>query len=295
MCPRLCGVNRSNGSKGYCNAGAGYEIASITAHHGEEPVISGKKGICNVFFYHCNLQCIYCQNYQISERKCRVFGHGETLETVVRKITSFLDQGIENLGFVSPSHMVPQMITIIRELQTLGYRPITVYNTNAYDTIETLRMVEEWVDVYLPDLKYVDPDLSAKWSDAADYPEVAKAALREMYRQKGNKLHLNANGIAEKGLLVRHLVLPGSVENSKNVLRFLAEELSPRLSVSLMSQYYPVPGVEYIRPLNRKVTRQEYQQVVEEMENLGFSRGWIQEHESSDHYRPDFHKENPFE
>jgi putative pyruvate formate lyase activating enzyme len=295
LCPRKCHVNRLAGESGYCNAGAGYEIASISIHKGEEPVISGNKGICNVFFSHCNLQCIYCQNFQISSRECRIKGPQRSLEEVVYSITTILKGGVDSLGFVSPSHMIPQMKSIIMALHKEGYFPNIVYNTNAYDSVETLKTLEELVDVYLPDYKYSSPALSQKWSDAANYPEIAGKAIREMYRQKGNTIHLNENGIAENGLLVRHLVLPGEVENSIGVLRYLADEVSNRITISLMSQYHPIAKVAGTAPLNCKIRQEEYEFVVEEMEKLGFSKGWIQDFDSADFYFPDFESERPFE
>lgn len=295
LCPRMCHANRLTGEKGYCNAGAGFEIASISVHKGEEPVISGKNGICNVFFSHCNLQCIYCQNFQISSKECRIKAPLWSLEEVVNSIKTILNEGVENLGFVSPSHMIPQMKSIILALHKEDYFPYIVYNTNAYDSVETLKKLEELVDVYLPDYKYSDPALSQKWSDAANYPEIAGKAIREMYRQKGNTIHLNENGIAERGLLVRHLVLPGEVENSIGVLRSLAEDVSNRITLSLMSQYHPISRVSEIEPLNRNIRQAEYESVVAEMEKLGFSKGWVQDFDSADFYYPDFESERPFE
>jgi putative pyruvate formate lyase activating enzyme len=294
FCPRECGANRLIAAKGYCRTGSGFEIASITVHHGEEPVISGQRGICNVFFSHCNLQCIYCQNYQISSRSCKTGRQFSGLSEVVTKIENILDTGISNVGFVSPSHMIPQMKAIIRRLRADGYHPITVYNTNSYDKAETLRSLEELIDVYLPDFKYSDPLLAKKWSDAKDYFDVAGIAIREMYRQKGNVVHLNEEGIAERGVIVRHLVLPGETLNSINVLKFLAEEISPRISISLMSQYYPVPGVSHINKLNRSIYKEEYEEVLEEMNRLGFTKGWIQGYDSPSTYFPDFDSDTPF-
>jgi putative pyruvate formate lyase activating enzyme len=295
LCPRKCHVNRLSGEKGYCNTGAGFEIASISVHKGEEPVISGTNGICNVFFSHCNMQCIYCQNFQISSNKCRIKAPDRSLEEIVHIIINILKEGVENLGFVSPSHMIPQMKSIILALREEGYFPYIVYNTNAYDSVETLKTLEEFVDVYLPDFKYSDPSLSRKWSDAANYPEIAGLAISEMYRQKGNTIQLDENGKAERGLLIRHLVLPGKVENSIGVLRYLAHEVSNRITLSLMSQYHPISRVSETEPLNRKIRQTEYETVVEEMEKLGFSKGWVQDFDSADFYIPDFESERPFE
>ena len=294
ICPRQCGVDRFVEPTGFCRTAAGYAIASVTLHRGEEPVLSGKKGICNVFFGHCNLRCLYCQNFQISRNESRIKGADWSLQTVVGAVTAILDTGVGHLGFVSPSHMVPQMVAIINEVQRQGYRPVIVYNSNGYDRVATLQQLEPLIDVYLPDCKYMDPVLAGKWSGAADYPAVAGAALREMYRQKGNILHLGAEGMAERGLIVRHLVLPGAVANSLAVLRFLADELSNRIAFSLMAQYRPIESVVNNEPLNRRLLLSEYAEVVATMEQLGFSEGWIQECTSADYYNPDFEQDSPF-
>lgn len=295
LCPKDCRVNRISGKLGYCNAGAGFEIASIDLHKGEEPVISGETGICNVFFGHCNLQCVFCQNYQISGKECNVRLPFRSLEEVTLSVKKILNKGASGLGFVSPSHMVLQMKAIIRALRVDGYYPVIVYNSSGYDSVETLKSLEGWVDVYLPDFKYSDNSLSALWSDTKDYKDIAIKAIKEMYRQKGNVLRLNECGIAENGILVRHLVLPGAVENSIGVLRLLAEEISSGISLSLMAQYHPIEKVSATNPLNRKVTASEYLQVAEEAQRLGFQKGWIQDHESSDFYLPDFESGTPFQ
>lgn len=295
ICPRQCRADRFAGPTGFCGTDANYGIASITLHRGEEPVLGGAHGLCNVFFAHCNLRCRFCQNHQISRNENRIKGADCTLEGIVDAIARLLDTGVRHLAFVSPSHMVVQMLTIIRAVQRRGYRPVIVYNSNGYDRVETLRQLEEVVDVYLPDCKYRDPTLAAQWSAAADYPEIAAYALAEMYRQKGKVLHLDHTGMAVRGLIVRHLVLPGAVDNSLAVLRFLAAELSPRITLSLMSQYRPIAAVADRPPLNRRLLPAEYDQVVAEMERLGFSEGWVQDFASADCYNPDFDRDSPFE
>lgn len=251
-------------------------------------------GVCNVFFGHCNLRCVYCQNVQISRNETVVKQGAWTLTQVVEQIVALLATGVDRLGFVSPSHMAPQMVAIIEALNRQGYHPLVVYNSNGYDRVETLRALEAWVDVYLPDYKYSDALLAGQWSGAADYPAVAAAALREMYRQKGNLLHLDDDGLAERGMIVRHLVLPGAVDNSLGVLRFLAEELSNKITLSLMSQYQPIAEVAGHELLGRNLLPEEYARVVAEMDRLGFDNGWVQEFASADHYNPDFDCESPF-
>jgi putative pyruvate formate lyase activating enzyme len=292
-CPRACGVDRSAGAPGYCRSGIGLEIASICLHRGEEPAISGERGICNIFFSHCNLQCVYCQNEQISRNDSPA--RGMPLDEVVAAVSRLLDEGASSIGFVSPSHMIPQMRSIVEALRATGRRPVVVFNTNAYDRAETIASIEDLVDVYLPDFKYMDHSLALELSGAWDYPDVARAALREMYRQKGSNLALRDDGTASSGLIVRHLILPGQTENSTAVLRAIAEELSPSVHLSLMSQYYPSAGVAGHPWLGRCITRGEYDEVLDELERLGFSRGWIQELESEKIYRPDFTKPHPFE
>ena len=217
LCPHACGVERDS-RQGFCGTGTGFEVASVTVHHGEEPVISGTDGICNIFFSGCNLRCIYCQNHQISRGKNRASAPLPTLPDLIGRITAILDQGIENIGLVSPSHMVPQVRTVITELHRLGYFPIVVYNTNAYEKVDILRSLEGLVDVYLPDFKYMDGRLAARWSGAADYPEVACAAIKEMYRQKGNRLLTADCGKISSGMIVRHLVLPEAVSQAKEYI-----------------------------------------------------------------------------
>jgi putative pyruvate formate lyase activating enzyme len=292
-CPRNCGADRAGGRLGFCKTGSGFEIASICMHRGEEPVISGSTGICNIFFSHCNLQCIYCQNYQISRNnepsKCMELGE------IVSAVARTLEAGAGSIGFVSPSHMIDQMKTIIDALRGAGCRATIVMNTNAYDRRDVIESLAGLVDVYLPDFKYADRALAREYSGVEDYPEVAIAALREMHRQKGSNLALSNDGTAASGLVIRHLILPGHVENSKSCLRAIAEELSPSVHISLMAQYHPTPAVAGHPLLDRRITQEEYEEVLEEFERLGFYRGWLQEPESSDSYVPDFTKGHPFE
>ncbi len=206
-----------------------------------------------------------------------------------------LGSGITMLGFVSPSHVIPQVKAILRGLHEQGLKPITVYNTNGYDTFETIRSLDGLIDVFLPDYKYVTPELAKAYSDASDYPAVAFKAIKEMHYQKGSTLSLDENGKAENGLLIRHLVLPGHAEESKKVLKTIAEELSPGIHLSLMSQYHPTTAVSDHPILNRSLYKSEYEDVVSEMERLGFRNGWIQDLDSNVNYRPDFGKDHPFE
>jgi putative pyruvate formate lyase activating enzyme len=295
ICPRNCNTDRFSGKMGYCKADASFSISSICNHRGEEPAISGDKGICNVFFTNCNLQCIYCQNHQISCNTLDFSNQKKRLEEVLEEIIKILSTGINHVGFVSPSHFVPQIKVIINSLRALGLSPAYVYNTNGYDKPETIRELENYIDVYLPDFKYADDELGRKYSDVRDYSSISLAAIKEMFRQKGTELILNDQGYAMKGIVIRHLVLPSHPDNSINVLRTIATELSNELHISLMSQYYPTYKVSHHEFLGRTLKAKEYNMVIKELEFLGFENGWVQELSSSTNYRPDFEEEHPFE
>lgn len=294
LCHRECRVDRFRRASGYCRSGAGMNIASICIHKGEEPPVSGPDGICNIFFSGCNLRCIYCQNYEISHitGSCeKSIGYEETLDI----ITGFLSSGIKAVGFVSPSHVVPQVKAIIRGLKGRGYNPVTVYNTSSYDKIEVIKSLDGLIDVYLPDFKYASEEIASEFSDAPDYPEVALKAIREMYYQKGSVLSTDEKGIAVNGILLRHLVLPGHVDESCKVLETIAGEISTGINISLMSQYHPVPWVSHHNDLGRTLYCNEYTAVAGYMEKLGFRNGWIQDMDSNINYRPDFSRKHPFE
>jgi putative pyruvate formate lyase activating enzyme len=294
LCPRECGADRFISPSGWCRSGIQPGIASVGPHFGEEPIISGNKGICNVFFTHCNLQCVFCQNFQISDNKTDLQHCIMPLPEVVRNIAFFLDQGCHAVGFVSPSHWIPQVKIIISMLKEKGYSPVFLYNSNGYDKVESLRSLQGYIDIYLPDLKYSESEIAGEFSGAVDYPERAALAIKEMYRQKGSTLITDDKGQAVSGLIIRHLVLPGHSENSKKVLRFIATELSKNVHISLMSQYHPVHHAAEHEGLNSTLSADEYREVVHEMEKLGLNKGWVQALESSGHYLPDFDKEEPF-
>ena len=295
LCPRECHVNRFDGGTGYCGTDAGLNIATICIHKGEEPVISGLEGICNIFFRGCNLHCLYCQNHEISRSDSVISDEWKDLDVVLDQIVKILSEGVPAVGFVSPSHMVPQVKAIINGLNSRGFKPITVYNTNGYDKSETIRNLEGMINIYLPDYKYISEKLASEYSDAGNYPSKALKAIKEMYYQKGSTLRINEEGRAENGMLIRHLVLPGHSEESMKILQSISEELSPGVHLSLMSQYYPTPIVRNDQILNRPIYKEEYESVVETMESLGFRNGWVQDLDSTMNYRPDFRNENPFE
>jgi len=295
FCPWECHVDRTKGALGFCRSGSSFQIGAIVEHHGEEPIFGGERGICNVFFSHCNLQCIYCQNYEISRNRGPVVEYDLSLEEIVSRIEKVLARGVSHVGFVSPSHMIPQTRAIISALRRRGHRPTFVFNTGGYDLVGTLQALEREIDVYLPDFKYMDPDLAFRYSGARGYPQAALAAIKEMVRQKGTAAEFDKNGYIRKGVIVRHLVLPGAVENSIQVLRALAREISPEIHISLMAQYHPTPLVRSHPTLSRPITPEEYEQVLDEADRLGFSHGFIQELSSAGNYLPEFSREHPFE
>ncbi len=259
LCPRACGADRLNGEKGYCNCGAGIEVSSVCNHKGEEPAIVGEKGICNVFFAHCNLQCVYCQNKQISRNDTPIKSPFTGFDELIRKIESVLSESENVIGFVSPTHHIPLMKAIIRTLNRKGLYPKTVYNTNAYDNCEQLRK---------------------------NYPDKALEAIREMYRQKGSSLLTDKDERIESGLIVRHLIIPSQEENSKKVLETLSD-ISLNLNISLMSQYTPMGQMKQDY-LNRRLTQEEYERITEYFYAVGLHKGFFQDLSSQDNLVPDF-------
>lgn len=294
ICPRDCGVDRINGKTGWCGSDAGFNISSICLHKGEEPSISGEHGICNIFFSRCNLACIYCQNNQISNHRGKVLEYKLSLSEVIKCINGFLDGGCNIVGFVSPSHYLPHVKAIIDALRKEGRNPTFVYNTNAFERVEEIRGLEKYIDVFLPDLKYLDNKNSKLYSGVNNYPEFAKAAIKEMYRQKGSTLKLDETGQATDGLIIRHLILPGLAGNSKAILQWIAWELSASVTISLMAQFYPAGKALEHAVISREISDDEYNSVVNEMETLGFYKGWVQDLQSHALYRPNFQSDHPF-
>ncbi|MCF8302584.1 MAG: 4Fe-4S cluster-binding domain-containing protein [Bacteroidales bacterium] len=295
LCARRCKADRTHTGSGYCRSTDTAGIASVCLHRGEEPVLGGQQGVCNVFFAHCNLQCVYCQNHQISSNDIEPVIYHRNNEQIFTEIKSILNQGVTALGFVSPTHFLPHVKYIIEQLRQSGYEPVTIWNTNAYEPVDTLRSLEDYIDIYLPDLKYMDSHIAYRYSGAKDYPVVATAALKEMYRQKGANIRFDDRDVATGGLIIRHLILPNNIQNSLEVLRFIAFDLSPRTHISLMAQYHPIAGLENYPELQRTINQKEWQTVVAEMEALGMTRGWIQSFDSAGYYNPDFDKHHPFE
>ena len=291
-CPRNCRVNRLEGKVAVCRVGAELQISHIGLHFGEEPPISGTKGSGTIFFAGCNLRCVFCQNYQISQEFRQFQTRILTIDELASEMLRLQGAGAHNINFVSPSHMIFQMADAIMMAKEKGLSIPVVYNTNGYDSVDALRQIRGLVDIYLPDIKYMDDSLGKRFSAARDYATVVPGVLREMLDQVG-QLEIDSEGIAQRGLLVRHLVLPGQLVNSRKCLRFLAD-LSPDIFVSIMSQYSPQHRAGHYPEINRTLTEKEYQQITEYALDLGLKNAFVQELESQDHYLPDFAQEKPF-
>ena len=281
LCPRKCGVDRTN-KPGYCMSGDKLRVSRASLHFWEEPCISGTAGSGAVFFSGCNLRCVYCQNCDISSG-----GVGREMndDAVIRAFDQLVEQGAHNINLVTPTHFVHRLASLLEKYNS----PVpVVYNCGGYESVETLRRLDGLVDIYLPDFKYADNTLASAFSNAPDYFERACEAIAEMNRQVGT-LILDDSGVAVRGLIVRHLVLPGAVSNTKSVLRWIKENLPAGTAVSLMSQYTPCGKAVDMPPLDRKISKYEYDIAVNEMLKLGFDNGYIQNRRSArKDFIPDF-------
>lgn len=287
LCPRMCEVDRTKGKKGFCGAGVMIEVASSCVHRGEEPVLTGKKGVGNIFLGRCNMKCVFCQNHSISQPdEPAPDSWRKTACEVADMMLNFQESGCPTVGFVSPTHFAPQIFEAVAIAAERGFHTPVIYNSGGYDSIELLRLMDGLVDIYLPDFKYWNSKCGEKYSATPDYPETAKTALREMFRQVGT-VATDSNGVAVKGLIVRLLVLPNGISGTKNILRFIAEEIGPETFISLMSQYNPMHHADDFRLLSRRLRPDEYSEVVEKLRFLGFEHGWTQDPATSpENYLP---------
>ena len=277
LCPRQCHVNRISGKKGYCGMGSSIRAARAALHMWEEPCISGEKGSGAVFFSGCGLRCCFCQNRDIA-----IGDRGKEV-SVERLADIFLEleqKGAANLNLVTGAHYVPQIIHALELARKKGCKLPVVYNSSGYEKVETLKLLEGFVDVYLPDMKYMDAKLAADFSHAPDYPEVAENAIREMVRQTGACV-FGEEGYIRKGTIVRHLILPGHTKNSIAVLQYLHETYGDNIMISMMNQFTPVWKQEKFPELNRKVTKREYEKVLNIALELGIENGYFQEGETA--------------
>lgn len=296
VCPRNCGVNRLKDEQGYCLTGADAYVTSVCDHHGEEPVLSGTRGSGTIFFGGCNLRCVFCQNYQISQRPRYFKIFKMSADELAQQMISLQNNlGVHNINFVSPSHVVPQMVEAIYKAIPLGLKIPIVYNTNGYDSLEVIKLLDGIVDIYLPDFKYFDNQLAWQYSKVKDYVDHVKPVLKEMYRQVGD-LKLDQNGIAVKGLIIRHLILPNDQAGTEQILEWIARELSPKVAISLMAQYYPTHKVHQYPLISRRIRYSEYYRAIQKMESLNLTTVFAQQMDAPEHYLPDFEKNgHPFE
>ncbi|MFH0889144.1 MAG: radical SAM protein [Planctomycetota bacterium] len=291
LCPRRCKINRLAGELGFCKSGKEIVISSSGPHHGEEPPISGFGGSGTIFFTGCNLRCLFCQNYQISQE---YEGKPVTTEKLSQIMISLQKKGCHNINLVSPTHFVPQILDSLLYAVKKGLTLPIVYNTNGYDSIETLRLLDGIVDIYLPDIKYSDDKYAQEYSAVSDYIKNNRPALKEMHRQVDNLLQTKM-GVAERGIIIRHLVLPQRVAGSFASLDFIKREISRNACISLMSQYHPSYKTHKYPLINRRLKQSEYNEVVQYAESLELGNCYIQSLTSSDDYLPNFNKERPFD
>lgn len=277
ICPRNCNVDRAV-SKGFCSMGEKVKISRAALHNWEEPCISGEKGSGTVFFSGCNMKCVYCQNKDISTGG---FGLEITVERLADIFLELQNKGALNINLVTPTHYTLQIIKAIKLSRGMGLTLPIVYNTSGYEKVETLKLLEGLVDVFLPDFKYFDSETAQKYSAAGDYPQVAKAALAEMVRQAPTCI-FDKDGIIKKGVIVRHLILPGQTGGAKDILEYLYDNYGNNIFISLMSQYTPCTDLTGFTEINRKLTGEEYDEVVEYAEFLGVINGFVQEGEAAD-------------
>ena len=268
LCPRNCKVNRLKGEKGFCKTTDKPIISSWGPHMGEEPPLVGSKGSGTIFFTNCNLHCIFCQNYTISHL-------GEGIEITFNKLASIMIylqmSGCHNINFVTPTHQVPMILKALKIAIEADLRLPLIYNCGGYESVETLKLLDGIIDIYMPDFKYANAEVAKKYSKAEDYPKIAKAAIIEMHRQVGD-LYINPLGIAERGLLVRHLVLPDSLAGTEEVVKFIVEEISDNTYVNIMDQYYPCYKAFDYPPLDRRITTEEFFEALNIAKKAGLKR-----------------------
>lgn len=272
LCPHKCSINRNDGQIGRCKSKDTVKIALYSTHNFEEPCISGKKGSGTVFFSNCNMNCVFCQNYEISQQ-----GKGKeiTIEDLAEIFLIQQSKNVENINLVTPTSYVPQIIEAIKIARKNGLNLPIVYNTNGYENVETIKMLDGYIDIYLPDLKYSDDNLAKRLSKVDNYFEIATEAIKEMKKQVG-KTEFNENGVMKNGIIIRHLVLPNHILNSRRVLRWINDNI-PDSYVSVMAQYFPTYKAKEIEDINRKLTKKEYQEIENYLYRLNLGNGYIQE------------------
>lgn len=288
LCPRDCHVDRTKGQKGYCRETDELVVARAALHMWEEPCISGEKGSGTVFFSGCSMGCVYCQNRNIAEG---LVGKMITIERLTEIFIELQNQAANNINLVTPSHYVPEIIEAINKARGKGLHLPIVYNCSGYEKIETLILLQGYIDIYLPDFKYMDAEPAKKYSNCPDYYDFASEAIKEMVLQVGEPI-FNEEGIMTKGVIVRHLTLPGYLEDSKNIIKYLYETFENKIYISIMNQYTPLNSVEKYTEINRKITEEEYDELVDYAIDLGIENGFIQVGETaSESFIPEFNQE----
>ncbi|MBP3503221.1 MAG: radical SAM protein [Clostridia bacterium] len=285
ICPHRCRANRLDGKMGRCKCDDKVKIALASIHHYEEPCISGKNGSGTVFFSNCNLNCIYCQNYEISQQ-----GKGKiiSIEHLAEIFVTQQKKNVNNINLVTPTMYVPQIIEAIKIAKTNGLNIPIIYNSNGYENVETIKMLKGYIDIYLPDLKYYSNKISKKYSNIDNYFEIAINAIKEMQKQVGNPVFDN-NGIIKKGVIIRHLILPNHLLNTKNILKYIKENFNEDTYISLMAQYFPTYKAKDDKLLNRKITKKEYKEIESYLYSLDIKNGYIQDlGEHEEEYVPKF-------
>ena len=273
LCPRKCGINRSTGQTGVCGVSSEIKVARAALHYWEEPCISGKRGSGAVFFSGCSLHCVFCQNREISDGKAGKLISKERLSDIFMELA---DKGANNINLVTPGQYIPDIVWAVNDAKSRGMKLPIIYNTSGYENVTELKLLEGIVDVYLPDFKYMDSTLSARYSRAKDYPSVAKQALSEMVRQQPDVVIDDATGLIQKGIIVRQLLLPGHVNDAKAVLKYLYDTYHDHVYISMMSQFTPIALKDYPE-INRTVTRREYERLVDYALEIGITNAFIQE------------------
>ncbi len=269
LCPRKCRVDRTKGQKGVCRSGFNPAVSSVSPHFGEEPELIGRHGSGTIFFTNCNLGCIYCQNYDISH-----LGYGKeiTVEELAKQMLFLQEIECHNINLVTPTHFVPQIVHAIEIAKKQGLNIPIVYNCGGYENIEVIKLLEGTIDIYMPDIKYSDNEIAKKYSNAGDYFERVKESIKEMHRQVGDLIV--ENGIAKRGLIIRHLVLPNELAGSYEILRFISDEISKDTYINIMDQYRPMFKASSYPELNRRITSGEFLKIIELARRFGFYRGF---------------------
>ncbi len=274
LCPRECAVNRNKGAEGFCRAGSKIEVSAAHLHFGEEPPISGTNGSGTIFFNHCNMRCVYCQNYQFSQLEDgKEFGSDRLADTML----SLQKQNAHNINLVTPTHYAAHIINAILPARRNGLDTPIVYNTSGYEKVETLKLLDGLVDIYLVDMRYGENRAAAEYSSAPDYVEINRAAVKEMHRQTGG-LKLTKAGVAERGVIIRHLVLPGGLSGTESIFKFIAEELGKDTYISFMSQYYPAYKARDYSAISRRINKKEYDRALSLLYKYDLKNGWVQQY-----------------